>query len=109
MGLNANDLVGPMLGAVKPVLEKFWGEVRDYAETEMPKIAASLANIDNLYNAKKINKEQAQALLELQKHATQTVFLTIKGIGLIAAQNAINAALGAAKTVVNKSIGFALL
>jgi len=39
----------------------------------------------------------------------QAVLLAVEGIGLIAAQNVINAALGAVKEAVNKAIGFALL
>lgn len=109
MALNAQDLVGPMLNAIKPVLQKYWGDVRDYAETETDKMAATLANIARLKAAGAINEHQAQALLEMQRQAMQAVLLAVEGIGLIAAQNAINAALGAVKDVVNGSIGFALL
>ena len=44
-----------------------------------------------------------------EKQATQAVLLTIEGIGLITAQQAINAAIGAVREVVNKALGFALL
>ncbi len=109
MALDAQALGGAMLEAMKPVLTKYWGEVRDYAETEAGKMAATLANITTLRVTNKISDEQAQALLEMQKHSMQAVLLAIEGIGLIAAQNAINAGLGAVKTVVNKAIGFPLL
>jgi hypothetical protein len=109
MALDANALVGAIIGAVKPVLNKYWGEVRDYAETEAAKMAATLANITALRVADKIDDQEAEALLEMQKHSMQAVFLAVEGIGLLAAQNAVNAALGAVKDTVNKAIGFALL
>jgi hypothetical protein len=109
MALDAKDLLGPMLNAVKPVLSKYWGDVKDFAETEAEKMAKTLATITELRVANKINDQQAQALLDMQRHSMQAVFLAVEGIGLIAAQNAINAALGAVKDMVNKAIGFALL
>jgi hypothetical protein len=109
MTLNANDLVGPMLSAINPVLSKYWGDVKDYAETESEKMASTLAKIAELKASNQIDEQQAEALLDMQKHAMQAVLLTVEGIGLIAAQNAINAGLGAIKDVVNKAIGFPLL
>jgi len=109
MSLDANNLIGPMLNAIKPILNKYWDNVKDYAETEAEKMAKTLANITELFVAKKIDDQQAQALIDMQKHAMQAVLLAVEGIGLIAAQNAINAALGAVKDVVNKAIGFSLL
>ena len=109
MALNAKDLLGPILKAIRPILNKYWGDVKDYAETEAEKMAKTLATITELRVANKINDQQAQALLDMQKHAMQAVLLAVEGIGLVAAQNAINAALGAVKDVVNKAIGFALL
>ena len=39
----------------------------------------------------------------------QTVLLTIEGLGIVAVQNAINAALSVVKDTVNTAIGFTLL
>jgi hypothetical protein len=109
MALNVESLVGSIVQAVKPVLAKHWSEVEPYAKTEAQKMAHALANITQLVASKSIDEGQAKALLDMQKHASQAVLLTIEGIGLIAAQNAINAALGAVKGVVNGAIGFPLL
>lgn len=109
MALDPKDLVGAIVSAVKPVLNKYWGEVRDYAEAEAEKMAKTLATITALRTANKIDDQQAQALLEMQKHSMQAVLLAVEGIGLIAAQNAVNAALGAVKDTVNRAIGFVLL
>jgi hypothetical protein len=109
MSLNPQDLIGPVLGAVKPALGKAWSDVEPFAATEATKLAHTLANIAALKANNQINEDQASALLDMQKQAMQSVLLAVEGIGLIAAQNAINAALGAIKDVVNKALGFALI
>ena len=109
MAIDAMDLIDAMMGAIKPILNKYWGDVKDYAETESEKMAATITNITELVAADKIDQDEAQALLDMQKHSMQAVLLTVEGIGLIAAQQAINAALAAIGGIVNKAIGFALL
>jgi len=109
MAFNIDQLIGAMLAAVKPVLVKDWGEAAPYAKTEATKIAHTLANIAELRAANQINDDQAAALLDMQKQASQAVLLAIEGIGLIAAQKAINAALAAVRDVVNGALGFSLL
>lgn len=109
MSLDIQDLVKAMLTAIEPVLTEHWKIAKDYAEIEADKMAKTLANITELRVAKKIDDEQAKALLDMQKHAMQAVLLAIAGIGLIMAQKAINAALSAVKDAVNKAIGLPLL
>jgi hypothetical protein len=109
MALEAGDLVAPILTALKAPLGKAWNAAKDYAEGEAKKMAQTLADIARFRAAGQIDDVQARALLDMQKHAMQAVLLTIEGIGLIAAQNAINGALGAVRTVVNKAVGFALI
>ncbi|MGA3244400.1 MAG: hypothetical protein ABSE41_07285 [Bacteroidota bacterium] len=101
--------VSILIGAMKPILDKYWGDVKDYAESEAAKMAKTLETVVQLRVAGKIDDQQAQALVEMQKNAMQAVLLAIQGIGLIAAQKAINAALAAVKDIVNKAIGFPLL
>jgi len=109
MALDVGALAGTIFNAVRPVLADEWNDVENYAKTEATKLAATLAQIEELSLAGKISQDEAAALLDMQKHATQAVLLTIEGIGLITAQQAINAAVGSIRGVVNKALGFALL
>ncbi len=109
MALSVDDLSKLMFNATKPVLKKYWAAVKDLAVTETQKMASTLASITELRIASKIDDQQSQALLEMQKHSMRAVLLAVEGIGLIAAQNAINAALAAVRDTVNKAIGFPLL
>jgi hypothetical protein len=109
MALNIDQLIGAIVGAVKPVLLKDWKDAEPFAKTEAVKMAHTLANIADLYASGQINDAQAQALLDMQKQASQAVLTAIEGIGVIAAQNAINAALGAVRAAVNDVLGIKLV
>jgi hypothetical protein len=102
--LDPKILVSQIVDAMRRTLGKAWSDAQDYAQTEAEKVALTLANIERLSAAGKITKQQAEALLDMQKHATRAVLLTMEGIGLVAAQNAINAALAAVGGVVNKAL-----
>jgi hypothetical protein len=109
MALDPKELAKSVLIAVKPVLGKSWDEVRSFAEGEAIKLAQMLITIGELRATDQIDEDQARALLDMQKHAMQAVLLTVEGIGIITAQNAINAALSAVKVAVNGALGFALI
>lgn len=109
MALDFEVLAGAILDAVKPVLKRHWKDAKNYAETESRKLAVTLENIANLLAGGKITRVQAKILVEMQANAMRAVFLTIEGIGVIAAQKAINAAADAVRDSVNGAVGFALL
>jgi hypothetical protein len=48
--------------------------------------------------------EEAQVLLDMQKHATRAVLLASEGMSALAAEQAINAALDVAKATLNAAI-----
>jgi hypothetical protein len=109
MALDAAALAVSMIAAAKGQLKKKWPLVREYAESEARKTAETLVMIEKLYAAGKISKEEADLLLKMQRNSANAVLLAVKGMGLLAAEQAINAAVDAVRTVVNKSIGFALI
>lgn len=109
MDLDTGDIASSMLGAMQKVLGKYWHVVSAYAESESKKTAETLSTIAEELAKQQIDQEQARALLEMQKHATRTVLLTIEGIGLVAAQTAINSAFDAISKVVNDAVGFTLI
>ena len=56
-----------------------------------------------------ITEEEANILITMHKRSMTTVLLTIKGLGLLAIEAAINAALGVARDTINTAIGWKLL
>jgi hypothetical protein len=56
-----------------------------------------------------INQQQAALLLDMQKGASWSVFLTLHGLALLAAEAAINSALNVIKGVVNTAVTFTMI
>jgi hypothetical protein len=109
MAIDIPALLPAMLTAARDVSAKQWPEMREFAETEFRKLGESLAMIERLVVTGKITEEQARLHLEIQKAAMRTVLLTIEGLGILAVERAINAALDVVRDTVNTALGFALV
>ncbi len=109
MPIDVDATAQNMLTAILGVLQQNYPNIQSYATSEAAKLAHSLAQIVELKLAGQINDGEASLLLEMQKNATRAVFLSIEGMGLLMAEQAINAALGVVRDAINTAIGFALL
>ena len=109
MSLDVVKLGQDILAALNGSLGDKWPDVKDYGEAEAKKLAQTLVMIGTLTATGKINKEQAALHLEMQKNASRMVLMTIEGLGVLAAEAAINAALGVVKDTINQEIGFVLI
>lgn len=108
MALKANELTKPILSAFKEQFGKDWPEIRDYAEAEAKKLAQTLVQIETL-RLKGKPESELSALLQMQRNAMRAVLLTIEGLGIMAVEQAINAALDVVKKAVNTAVGLDLL
>ncbi|MGB5325680.1 MAG: hypothetical protein WBN40_09690 [Pseudomonadales bacterium] len=109
MAINVKKLLRQMLKAARQELKDEWPIVKDHAETELKGIAEGIALIERLRLEGRISQRQARALIKMKKNTAQIVLLTLKGLGIIAAERAINAALKAVKDTVNEALDFKLL
>jgi hypothetical protein len=109
MALKVSDIFSDMLSAARESFADSWPKVRDYARPEMKKLAQSLVDITRLAAQGKVNKQQAKALLNIHANTAKMVMLTVEGLGLIAVENAINAAFKAAADAVNAAAGLKIL
>lgn len=109
MSLDASQLGKDIATSFKGVLAAKWPDIKEYGEAEAKKLAETLAMIEALKSSGKINEEQARLHLEIQKNSARTVLLTLEGLGILAAEAAINAALNVVKNTVNTATGFALI
>ena len=109
MSLDASQLGKDILAAFQGTLTNKWPDIQEYGEAEAKKLAQTLVMIESLKISGKINEKQAALHLEIQKNATRTVLLTLEGLGILAAETAISAALNVVKDQVNTAVGFALL
>ena len=109
MPLNIGSLLKPMVNAAKKVFGDKWPEVKSFTEMQFKNLAQTAIMIGKLQAEDKITREQAKYLWEMQKNAAQAVLLAVEGMGIILVQNAINAALGTVKDVINKALGWKLI
>jgi hypothetical protein len=109
MAFDIGKLAQQMLQAALPILKRDAADAESFAAGEFTKIAQSIATIEQQLAADQINQQQASLLLDMQTSASRNVLLTLQGLGLLAVEAAINAALQVVKTAVNTALGFALI
>jgi hypothetical protein len=107
--IDLSDLVANMLSAAGDSLKDKWPESKDYAESEFKKIGETIIFISQEVLAGRMSEEKTKLHLEMQKNSSKMVLLTLEGLGLLAVEAAINAALKVVSDTVNSAIGFALL
>ncbi len=109
MSLDVGDLASKMFEAFKIKLSDKWPDVKNYAEAESKKLAENFIMIERLKLAGDITEEQAKLHHEIQRNASRSVLLTVEGLGLVAVEQAINAAMDVLRDTVNQALDFALL
>lgn len=109
MALDLNQMTNDMIGAARGVLQNRWPDVRSYAESELKKLAHTIDDIGRMLLNREIDEDRARLLIQMQKNAARSVLLTVEGLGLLAAEAAINAALDVVRNAVNTAVGVALL
>ncbi|MFQ5847953.1 MAG: hypothetical protein ACE5IQ_09855 [Candidatus Methylomirabilales bacterium] len=107
--IDVEKLVKRMGSAALRVLKKKYPSVQKYAEVEFRKFGVTIVNIQKMKLAGDIDKEEARLLMEIQKNAMRSVMVTVEGLGIIAVEQAINAALRVVKDTVNSAIGWKLI
>ncbi|WP_462159504.1 hypothetical protein [Pseudoalteromonas sp. GB56] len=109
MSINAAELAGDMLGAMRGVLSDKWPNIREYGEAEAHKLAQSLSKIQALIIAGEIDEEEASLHFAIQKNTSETVLITLTGLSALAIEQALNAAFDVIKDAVNTALGFTLI
>jgi len=107
--LDVGDLASQVAGAMIGQLAAYGSDAESYAKAEAQKIAISIAHIGELLASGAIDEYEAKLKFDIQRNATRTMLTTVEGIGIIAAEQAINAGLNAIKGLVNGALKFALL
>jgi hypothetical protein len=105
MNLDFNALLKSMLNAAAGQLKKKGPAARDFAKNEFKKILEEAVHLGELKAAGKISEDEAKFLMDLQRNAARSVMLTVEGLGILAVEAAINAALAAVRDAVNTAIG----
>jgi hypothetical protein len=106
--INVDAVAGEAAQKIIQVLSGAGKNVAGYAQAEAKKLATSAAEIAALRASGQITDEEARLHLDIQKHASRAVLMAIQGISILAAEEAINAALTIIGTALNKATGLSL-
>ena len=124
--MNYQDTLKQMLGAAAAAAKIHWNDFRSYAEQEFGRLAEAGAQVEADYVAdmaeaqlqqddskreelKQKARLRSQLAFENLRLASEGVLTATTADAKIAAQDAINAALGVLRAAINQSIGIALL
>jgi hypothetical protein len=105
-GIDVGALGSEIGGKIFEILSQHGKKVASYAEQEGRKLAQSAKEIAELRLAGKIDDKGLKLQLQIQKNATESVLLAIKGMSKIAVEQAINAAMDIVRGAVSRATGF---
>lgn len=109
MLFNVALVAGGIADAFLRSLKADGAKIKALAADEAQKLAMSLATVGEMLRAGDIDREEAEALIDVQKAATETVFAVLEGIGRAAARRATRAGLASAADTVDRAIGIPLV
>ena len=107
--LDIESTVEQMLKAAEGPLQKYWKTAEPIAKDEFTKIAQLVEQIGIDRATQKITQEDVVDELEGAKDAFACAMDTQIGLAKIAAEEAINAALGAVSSIVNGYLGLKVI
>ena len=107
--IDFNSMLSQMIDAAKTSLADKWPTVENLATSSLKSIAQNVIDIEIMTADNTITREQSVLKIMLQQNAFRTMLLTQEGIGLLAAQDALNAVTDVIRSTVNKAIGLVLL
>ncbi|MGZ5441466.1 MAG: hypothetical protein ACXW5U_07250 [Thermoanaerobaculia bacterium] len=109
MSLDLETLTKSMLDGAREAVSDRWPQLRALAEVEMRKLAQTLIDVHQLLEAGAIDEKRARLLVRIQQNTARSVLCTVRGLGVLAAEQATEAAVGAVARLVNAAVKFKLL
>lgn len=102
--LDYKSVAKDMIAAMEPVVKDHISDIRELAEDELEDFAKRSAILTKKVKDGKLSQRQAEAILRIRRNAVETVLISIAGISVVAAQDAINAALSVLKDAISSVI-----
>ncbi|MBS7564753.1 hypothetical protein KHS38_10085 [Mucilaginibacter sp. Bleaf8] len=107
--LDAQALLEKMIPAAKDSLGHEWDMVSELAVSSLTTLSQNITNISEMAAHGTISVEKAQLMTDMQKSAFKTLLLSEEGLGLLAVEAALNAVIKVIRSIVNTTIGIAIL
>lgn len=102
------QIVDDSLALAKKEVGTAWKKLKPFAEHEFQQFAENAVFLAKLKLAGTIDDPELKARLEIQRIALNNVLLSIKGIGLVTAQNVVNGVLGILSGAISKTLSVVL-
>jgi hypothetical protein len=107
--LDVAKLAQAMVKAASGSLAKNWSNVKDYTEPELQRLASALVRIAESAASGEVTSDQAESMVGMERRAAESVLLAGEILSKLAAEEAINAAIGAVTAPINRAVGWPLL
>jgi hypothetical protein len=91
-----------------PFLKDGLEQAKAYGKSEALKMAHTATMLADGVRKGKVDLDEAKFVLEMQKNASKSILLTIKGLGIVSVENAINGAMGVLRKSIETAFGVAL-
>ena len=109
MNFDVDAVVKTMLQAAAGPLQKYWKTAEPAAKGEFTKIAQLVQQIGIDRMTQTITKEDAADRIAMTREAAKCAIDTQIGLATIAAEDAINAALGSVSGIINGYLGLMVI
>lgn len=107
--IDIDEITQTMTEAMKVALSAQWKAAKPFVGQEAKSFAQNIRLIEKLQAKGEIDEVKAQLHMNIQRNAFRIVLLTIEGLGILAVEAAINAAIDAVKGSVNTTLGWNIL
>jgi hypothetical protein len=109
MSLDVTLLTQSMLDAAREAVSVRWPKMRALAEFELRKLAQSMADVQQLLQQGEIDEKRARLLVAMQQNHARSALCTVRGLGVLTAEQATTAAVAAVSRLVNGAVKFKML
>ena len=109
MSFDVEALTQKMLDGAREAVSDRWPQLRALAEVEMRKLAQTLIDVHQLLEAGDIDEKRARLFVRMQQTTARTVLCSVRGLGILSAEQATEAAVAAVARLVNGIVKFKLL
>jgi hypothetical protein len=106
--IDLEALVKDMGKAALPFLKAGAAQARDYGKAEAEKMARTAVMLAAGIKKGTIDATEAKLVLDVQKNASRAILLTIQGLGIVAVENAVNAAMNVLRQGIATAVGVSL-
>jgi len=106
--VDIGQIAGDALAAMLGIIDDQGPEIAAYAQAEAAKIATSIAQIGQLRLNGVINDAEMALHMDIQKSASRAVLMAVKGMSILTAEQAVNAALAVVTGAVSQALGIVI-